>query len=85
MSSIHSLEQMSESDNPKKRLQAAFLQHSRGNINEAEQLVQTIGDISVAAIQLSHEMINEVPSHDPRWESNPGRLIQQGSDKTNQL
>jgi len=53
MGSIQSLEQMSESENPKKRLQAAFLQHSRGNINEAEQLLATVGDLNSAAIQLS--------------------------------
>ena len=67
MGSIQSLEQMSESENPKRRLQAAFLQHSRGNINEAEQLLATVGDLNSAAIQLSHEMINEIPTHDPRW------------------
>ena len=82
MSSIYSLEQMAESENPKKRLQAAFLQHSRGNIKEAKQLVDSVGDISTAAIQLSHEMINETPSHDPRWEANPGRMIQQGRGLT---
>lgn len=69
LGSIQSLEQLCESENPKKRLQAAFLQHSRGNINEAEHLLSTVGDLGSAAIQLSHDMINEVPSHDPRWDN----------------
>ena len=68
-SSIYSMEQMAESENPKKRLQAAFLQHSRGNANEAEQLLASVGDLNSAAIELSHEMINDIPSQDPRWES----------------
>ena len=67
--SIQSLEQLADSEIPKHRLQAAFLQHSRGNVTEAGQLISTVGDLSSAAIQLSHEIINEIPANDPRWDS----------------
>merc|ERR1719223_2229096 len=72
MGSIESMEQMAGSENPKLRLQAAFLQFARGNKNEAKGLLATVGDINSTAIQLSHDFIHEIPSHDPRW-SETGR------------
>ncbi|CAG5108292.1 Oidioi.mRNA.OKI2018_I69.chr1.g3726.t1.cds [Oikopleura dioica] len=72
MGSIESMEQMAGSDNPKLRLQAAILQFARGNKNEAKGLLATVGDVNSTAIQLSHDFINEIPTHDPRW-SETGR------------
>ena len=67
MNNIEKLEQMSQSEVPKERLLAAFIQFNQSNMNEAEQLLQSIGDLDSAVSDVSREIIDEIPSHDPRW------------------
>ena len=64
---IETLEQLSKSELPQERLQAAVSQYNQGNNSEAEQLLATIGALDQVAKEVSTTMIDEIPAHDPRW------------------
>ena len=67
MTNLETLEQLSQSEVPKERLVAALMQFNQSNTTEAEQLLASIGDIDTAVSDVSREIIDEVPAHDPRW------------------
>ena len=64
---IEQLETLAASERPGDRLAAAIAQYNQGNNAEAEQLLSTIGALDQVARVVSGELIDEIPTHDPRW------------------
>ena len=79
MNNIEALEQMSQSEIPKERLLAAFIQFNQGNATEAGQLLNTIGDLDTAVSDVSREIIDEIPAQDPRWNRGGAKGLSSGN------
>jgi len=83
VNNIDALEQLSQSEIPKDRLQAAFIQFNQGNHTEAENLIVSIGNLDSAVSDMSRDIIDEVPLHDPRW--NNRSLVKQATGQNSLL
>ena len=83
INNIDAIEQLSQSEIPKDRLQAAFIQFNQGNHAEAENLIASIGNLDSAVSDMSRDIIDEIPLHDPRW-NNRG-LVKQATGQNSLL